>query len=62
MNEFFNLDKALEYTLLLKNATTAAKVGFFLEQHQAQLMVEGRYLKMPHDARGPCICITLLVI
>jgi hypothetical protein len=51
MNEFFNLDKVLEYTLLLKNATTAAKVGFFLEQHQAQFMVEDRYLKMLHDIR-----------
>jgi predicted transcriptional regulator of viral defense system len=49
--EFFNLDKVLAYTLLLKNATTAAKVGFFLEQHQAQFMVEDRYLKMLHDIR-----------
>lgn len=49
--EFFNLDKVIEYTLLLKNATTGAKVGFFLEQHRAQLMVEDQHLKMLHDIR-----------
>ena len=31
--EFFDLDKVVEYALLLDNATTASKVGFFLEQH-----------------------------
>lgn len=42
--EFFDLDKVIEYTLLLKNATTAAKVGFFLEQHKETLMVEDSHL------------------
>ncbi len=37
--EFFNLDQVVEYGLLLKNSTTAAKVGFFLEQHRDALMV-----------------------
>ena len=32
--EFFSLDQVIEYTRLLENATTAAKVGFFLEQHR----------------------------
>ncbi|GMT44044.1 MAG: hypothetical protein IEMM0003_0863 [bacterium] len=43
--EFFDLDKVVEYVLMLRNATTAAKVGFFLEQHREALMVEKRHLK-----------------
>ncbi len=43
--EFFDLDKVVEYTLLLENATTAAKVGFFLEQHREPLMVEAVHLE-----------------
>lgn len=42
--EFFDLDRVVEYALLLKNATAAATVGFFLRQHQDTLMVEERYL------------------
>ncbi len=42
---FVDLDKALEYVLLIGNSTTAAKVGFFLEQHREELMVEDRYLE-----------------
>lgn len=49
--EFFNLDKVVEYALLLGNATTAAKVGFFLEQHREPLMVEEKHLKPLHDLR-----------
>jgi predicted transcriptional regulator of viral defense system len=49
--EYFNLDKVVEYTLLLKNATTAARVGFFLEQHRTQFMVDDRHLKMLYDMR-----------
>ena len=37
--EFFDLDQVIQYVLLLGNATTAAKVGFFLEQHKKDLMV-----------------------
>lgn len=44
MVEFFDLDVVIEYTLLLENATTAAKVGFFLEQHKEALMVEASHL------------------
>ncbi len=47
--EFFDLDKVVEYALLLGNATTAAKVGFFLEQHREPLMVEEKHLKPLHD-------------
>lgn len=43
--EFFNLDRVIEYTKLLNVATTAAKVGFFLEQHKESLLVEDKYLQ-----------------
>ncbi len=43
--EFFDLDKVVEYVLLLENATTAAKVGFYLEQHGETLMVQDVHLK-----------------
>ena len=49
--EFFNLDKVVEYTLLLDNATTASKVGFFLEQHCDELMVEERHLQPLREMR-----------
>ncbi|MFH1538217.1 MAG: transcriptional regulator [bacterium] len=45
MVEFFDLDQVVAYALLLENATTAAKVGFFLEQHRDILMVEESHLK-----------------
>ncbi len=49
--EFFDLDRVVEYALLLGNATTGAKVGFFLEQHREPLMVEDRHLKALHELR-----------
>ncbi|MCP4647182.1 MAG: transcriptional regulator, partial [bacterium] len=49
--EFFDLDKVVSYTLLLENATTRAKVGFFLEQHRESLMVEEQHLKPLRDLR-----------
>ncbi|MBI4290573.1 MAG: type IV toxin-antitoxin system AbiEi family antitoxin domain-containing protein, partial [Betaproteobacteria bacterium] len=42
--EFFDLDLVVQYALLLENATTAAKVGFFLDQHKEHLMVEQSHL------------------
>ena len=42
--EFFDLDQVVEYAMLLENATTAAKVGYFLEQHRETLMVEDAHL------------------
>ncbi len=38
--EYFDLEQVAEYALMLDNATTVAKVGFYLEQHAEQLMVE----------------------
>jgi len=49
--EFFDLDSVVEYALLLRNATTAAKVGFFLDQHREPLMVEDRHLNSLHHLR-----------
>lgn len=42
--EFFDLDAVIEYALALGSALTAAKVGFYLEQHRAPLMVEDAHL------------------
>ena len=66
--EFFNVDQVVEYALLLGNATTAAKVGLFFDQHREALMVEERHLKplrhrrprQPHyldRARGNSPCL-----
>ncbi len=49
--EFFNFDRVVEYVLLLGNATTAAKVGFFLEQHRDGLMVEECHLRPLRERR-----------
>jgi predicted transcriptional regulator of viral defense system len=49
--EFFDLDKVAGYVSLLGNATTAAKVGFYLEQHRKTLMVEDSHLKALRDLR-----------
>jgi predicted transcriptional regulator of viral defense system len=43
--EFFDLDAVTEYSLLLGNATTVAKVGFFLESHRDRLMVSDAHLE-----------------
>ncbi len=43
--EFFDLDAVIDYALKLGSALTVARVGFYLEQHRDQLMVEDRHLK-----------------
>jgi predicted transcriptional regulator of viral defense system len=48
MVEFFDLDKVIEYTAYLGNATTAAKVGFFLEQHRDTLMPNQDHINRLH--------------
>lgn len=47
--EFFDIDQVVEYALLLDNATTSAKVGFFFEQHREALMVEEHHLRPLRD-------------
>jgi predicted transcriptional regulator of viral defense system len=42
--EYFKLDDVVEYALLLGNATTASKVGFFLDQHRSELNVKDSQL------------------
>jgi predicted transcriptional regulator of viral defense system len=49
--EYFDLDKVVLYVDLLGNATTASKVGFFLEQHRDSLMVDEAHLKIFRDRR-----------
>jgi predicted transcriptional regulator of viral defense system len=43
--EFVDLDFVVEYALRLGSALTVARVGFFLEQHQDELLVEERHLE-----------------
>jgi predicted transcriptional regulator of viral defense system len=43
--EFFDLDRVVEYALLLDSATVAAKVGLFLSQYREKLMVEDSHLE-----------------
>jgi predicted transcriptional regulator of viral defense system len=43
--EFFDIEQVIEYVLLLENSTTAAKVGFFLDQHREELMLDDVHLK-----------------
>ncbi len=52
--EYFDLDKVVLYVDLLGNATTAAKVGFFLEQHRDTLMVDEAHLKAFRDRCPRC--------
>lgn len=44
MVEFFDLDAVIAHSLRLGSSLTAARVGFFLEQHREALMVEDQHL------------------
>jgi predicted transcriptional regulator of viral defense system len=50
--EFVDLDFVVDYALRLGSALTIARVGFFLEQHKDELIVEDRYLEALR-ARAP---------
>jgi predicted transcriptional regulator of viral defense system len=54
--EFFDIDKIIDYTLLLNNSTTAAKVGLFLDQHRDTLLIEDHHLQRLYALRPkqPC--------
>jgi predicted transcriptional regulator of viral defense system len=43
--EFFDLDAVIDYVVNLHSSVTVAKVGFYLEQHREELMVEDHYLE-----------------
>ncbi len=57
---FFDLDELIAYAVRLDSATTAAKVGYFLEVHAGALAVEASHLealrrcvpKSPHYIEG----------
>jgi predicted transcriptional regulator of viral defense system len=42
--EFLDLGAVVEHALRMRTALTAARVGFFLEQHRKQWMVEDKHL------------------
>ena len=42
--EYLDLETVIEYVRLLENRTTAAKVGFFVETHQGELMASDEWL------------------
>ncbi len=50
--EFVDLDFVVEYALRLGSALTVARVGFFLEQHKDELLVEDRHLEVLRE-RAP---------
>jgi predicted transcriptional regulator of viral defense system len=43
--EYFNLDRVIEYAIMLGNATTIAKTGFYLDQHRESLKVKDGHLE-----------------
>jgi predicted transcriptional regulator of viral defense system len=49
--EYFKLDEVVEYALLLGNATTASKVGFYLDQHRSELHVKDSQLDRLRNLR-----------
>jgi predicted transcriptional regulator of viral defense system len=55
MVEFFDLDAVISYALRLGSALMIARLGFFLEQHSEQLMVEEAHLEAlrRHRPRQP---------
>jgi predicted transcriptional regulator of viral defense system len=52
MVEFFDLDAVVEHALRLRSALTVARVGFFLEQHREEWMVQEKHLE-PLLRRAP---------
>ncbi len=49
--EYYDIRQVVDYVLLLQNATTAAKVGFYLQQHREQLRLDDRELARLRPAR-----------
>ncbi len=54
--EYYDLNQVIDYTLKLRSATAVAKVGFFLERHREELMVDESYLArlLKHVPKQPC--------
>jgi len=55
MVEYFDLAAVVDHALKRRSAITAARVGFFLEQHREELFVEERHLQplREHVPRQP---------
>jgi len=53
--EFLDVDKVVNYAIILGNATTVAKVGFYLEQHKITLLLSDTPLKKlkAHRPKNP---------
>lgn len=53
--EYFNIDEVLDYAFLLGNATTIAKLGFFLETHRDALFISDQHLEklLKHRPKKP---------
>lgn len=53
--EYFNIEEVLEYAFLLDNATTIAKLGFFLETHRESLLISEQALEklLKHCPKKP---------
>ncbi len=53
--EYFDTEQVIKYTKVLKNATTAAKVGFFLDQHKDALLLDNSWIAplLPLTPRQP---------
>ena len=49
--EYYDIQQVVDYALLLRNATTAARVGFFLDQHREKLLVEDLELDRLREVR-----------
>lgn len=52
MIEFFDIDAVLRHTRVNGSALTAARVGFYLEQHRDSLMLEDKHLN-PFEKISP---------
>ena len=50
--EFVDLEETVRFTIQQRSALTAARVGFFLEQHATEWMVEERHLS-PLESYAP---------
>jgi predicted transcriptional regulator of viral defense system len=53
--EFLDVDKVVDYAITLGNATTVAKVGFYLEQHKKVLILSDTFIKKlkAHRPKNP---------
>lgn len=52
--EFFDIDAVTDYAFRLDSSVTVAKVGFYLEQHREELMVEDRHLDRLRERAPAC--------